>query len=141
MLVQHRIVYVEFASMKVTKKYLIMLGIFIVLCLVAWFIGYSHVEVYPGYKVATLVNLRKINIALREFYEDCSRYPTTDEGLAVLISNPGIKGWRGPYISKSQIPSDPWGHPYYYSLDPSTTSAGWDGIIGTEDDIQDQPSS
>jgi general secretion pathway protein G len=127
--------------MKVTKKNLIMLGIFIVLCLFVWFKWYSHVEVSPVKEVVTQINLRIFNCALREFYEDCSRYPTTEEGLAVLISNPGIKGWRGPYISRSRIPSDQWGHPYYYSLEPSTISAGRDGIIGTKDDIQDQPSS
>jgi general secretion pathway protein G len=42
------------------------------------------------------------------------RYPTTEEGLKVLVEPPsgGDKKWRGPYVK--QIRSDPWGNPYQY---------------------------
>jgi general secretion pathway protein G len=46
---------------------------------------------------------------------DVGRYPTTDEGLASLISAPPTAGakWNGPYLKKG-VPPDPWGHPYQY---------------------------
>lgn len=46
---------------------------------------------------------------------DVGRYPTTDEGLAALLTAPPTAGakWNGPYLKKS-VPPDPWGHPYQY---------------------------
>ncbi len=49
--------------------------------------------------------------------------------------------WHGPYL-QSDIPLDPWGHPYVYQypgkLNPSgydIISMGPDGQLGTADDI------
>jgi general secretion pathway protein G len=51
---------------------------------------------------------------------DIGRYPTQDEGLALLInppSDPDIKPrWHGPYI-EGTVPTDPWSKPYQYSPD------------------------
>ncbi len=46
---------------------------------------------------------------------DVGRYPTTDEGLASLLTAPPSAGakWNGPYLKKG-VPPDPWGHPYQY---------------------------
>ncbi|MGV7210635.1 type II secretion system major pseudopilin GspG [Oxalobacteraceae bacterium A2-2] len=46
---------------------------------------------------------------------DVGRYPTTDEGLAALLTAPPTAGakWNGPYLKKG-VPPDPWGHPYQY---------------------------
>lgn len=67
-----------------------------------------------------------------------SSYPTTDQGLEALVSNPGSsRRWRGPYIEKEKL-NDPWGNPYSYEADGRVfkiTSAGMDQIEGTEDDI------
>jgi hypothetical protein len=36
------------------------------------------------------------------------RFPTTDEGLKVLINNvSGIPGWNGPFLGKKEILLDP----------------------------------
>src|SRR5271170_7025507 len=52
--------------------------------------------------------------ALDIFEADCSRYPTTAEGLEALRTQPsGLKAWKGPYMKK-EIPNDPWGNPYVY---------------------------
>jgi general secretion pathway protein G len=42
------------------------------------------------------------------------RYPTTEEGLKVLVDPPAAeeKKWRGPYISRLNM--DPWQEPYQY---------------------------
>ncbi len=63
-------------------------------------------------------NLRSIQGALSIFREDFARYPTNEEGLHILVENPGSKLWQGPYI-QAEILTDPWGIPYYYELTPS----------------------
>ena len=44
------------------------------------------------------------------------RYPTTEEGLNVLITAPAgdESKWRGPYVK--MLRADPWGNPYQYVL-------------------------
>ena len=67
---------------------------------------------------------------------DVGRYPTTDEGLAALLTAPATAGakWNGPYLKKG-VPPDPWGHPYQYRA-PGTkgefeiVSLGRDGQPG-----------
>ena len=49
---------------------------------------------------------------------DISRWPTEQEGLALLTTKPtnadAARGWAGPYLDES-VPLDPWGQPYQYS--------------------------
>jgi general secretion pathway protein G len=63
-------------------------------------------------------------IAIGLFEQDVGRYPTTDEGLQVLIQNPQVSNWRGPYLQSASIPPDPWGNPYRYAYS-----------FGNEDDV------
>ena len=45
---------------------------------------------------------------------DVGRYPSTDQGLAVLVAKPADEPkWAGPYLSKA-VPKDPWGNDYQY---------------------------
>jgi general secretion pathway protein G len=83
-------------------------------------------------------------IALDLFEQDTGRYPTTEEGLQVLIQDPQIKNWHGPYIKSTSIPLDPWGNQYQYNYPSQLTSseflydiisAGPDGTLGNNDDI------
>lgn len=50
---------------------------------------------------------------------DIGRFPTADEGLALLNASPAdekVKSrWRGPYLD-DKLPPDPWGNPYQYSI-------------------------
>lgn len=52
--------------------------------------------------------------ALALFRFDVGRYPTTEEGLKALVTDPGIDDWSGPYLDKPEIPKDPWGRSYGY---------------------------
>ncbi len=46
------------------------------------------------------------------FEKDNSRFPTTEEGLNALVTNPAnLAEWKRYTDS---IPVDPWGHPYVY---------------------------
>lgn len=52
--------------------------------------------------------------ALDQFRLDMGRYPTTEEGLDVLVTPPSNEpSWGGPYLKKG-VPMDPWGRPYAY---------------------------
>lgn len=82
-----------------------------------------------------------IPLALDLFEMDTGRYPTTEEGLAVLRSGPpDLPNWRGPYLK--QDPMDPWNRLYHYvrpgqknPQDYDLFSLGPDGVEGTSDDI------
>lgn len=52
--------------------------------------------------------------ALDTYRLDMGRYPSTEEGLAALLTRPADNAskWNGPYLKK--IPLDPWGHAYQY---------------------------
>lgn len=78
---------------------------------------------------------------LQKFRLDCDRYPTTEEGLGALTSQPSdATGWKGPYLDR--IPQDPWGQEFVYASpgpisDDSflLTTNGKDHTNGTDDDI------
>jgi general secretion pathway protein G len=60
-------------------------------------------------------DIRGIESALKLYYMDNSRYPTTDQGLEALITRPNdptLRNWRGPYLDK--LPRDPWNNTYLY---------------------------
>ena len=87
----------------------------------------------------------ELESAVERFYIHMDRYPTTEEGLKVLVDPPAgdaSKQWRGPYIK--QLRNDPWGNPYQY-ICPGTHhptsydiwSRGKDGADGGEGDGAD----
>jgi general secretion pathway protein G len=52
--------------------------------------------------------------ALDNYRIDVGRYPTSEEGLAALLTKPASAlKWNGPYLT-NDIPLDPWGHAYLY---------------------------
>ncbi|MBN2895206.1 MAG: type II secretion system major pseudopilin GspG [Campylobacterales bacterium] len=91
----------------------------------------------------TKAQLEMIATALDAFRLDVGRYPSTDEGLAILwAKNSDVKGWSGPYLPK-KVPADAWEHPYMYKFpgnngeDYELLSYGADGAEGGEDDRAD----
>lgn len=52
--------------------------------------------------------------ALDQYRLDTGHYPTTEQGLASLVTKPANEAkWDGPYLKKG-VPADPWGNPYVY---------------------------
>lgn len=80
--------------------------------------------------------------ALRQYRLDVGRYPTTEMGLAALMTRPSNEPrWNGPYMAKA-IPPDPWGKPYLYKSpgehgDFDIVSYGKDGRPGGSGDDAD----
>jgi general secretion pathway protein G len=87
-----------------------------------------------------------LKTSLVRYRIDLGDYPSTNEGLAALLTAPAGKAerWRGPYIEApgNRVPTDPWGEAYRYRF-PGTKnqggydlySVGADKVDGTEDDI------
>jgi general secretion pathway protein G len=93
-----------------------LLVVLVILVLLASIIG-PRVIGYLGSSrtKAAQVQIESLVTALELFHVDVGRYPTSGEGLSVLLKgNADIKGWNGPYITKGEIPPDPWGKPYTY---------------------------
>jgi len=51
--------------------------------------------------------------ALDAYRLDVGSYPSGQEGLEALVTNPGNDKWAGPYLAKA-LPEDPWGNAYHY---------------------------
>jgi general secretion pathway protein G len=88
--------------------------------------------------VAASQDVATIMQALRLYRLDNNRYPTSEQGLAALVTRPSIApapaNWKaGGYLER--LPKDPWGNPYRY-LNPGirgeidVLSFGADGVAG-----------
>jgi general secretion pathway protein G len=89
------------------------------------------------------INLN-IATALKLYELDNGAFPSTEQGLDALLSEPASDPkplrWQGPYLEKE--PVDPWNNRYRYKS-PGTHnpkgydlySVGKDGVEGTEDDV------
>jgi general secretion pathway protein G len=68
---------------------------------------------------------------------DTGRYPTTQEGLRALLTNPGnVSNWNGPYVRGADDIKDPWKNDWIYKSPGEggrpydITSLGADGKEG-----------
>jgi general secretion pathway protein G len=80
------------------------------------------------------LHLKALAKAVERYKADCGDYPAASDGLKALVFNPGVKGWKGPYLQKD-VPLDPWGRPYVYlcpngSTTPEIVSYGAEGKPG-----------
>lgn len=61
---------------------------------------------------------------------DMGDYPSTNEGLAALVTAPtsAADKWHGPYldITGGKLPVDPWGQPYEYRYPGVKNVGGYD---------------
>lgn len=88
-----------------------------------------------------------LGVALDNYRLDNGRYPTTQQGLEALrtepTSEPIPRNWRGPYLRKA-VPLDPWDRPYIYRSPGDENPQGYDlltlgadGVPGGEDEDAD----
>lgn len=85
--------------------------------------------------------IKMLRGALQTMRLDISRFPTAQEGLAMLMRPPAdervARAWAGPYLEDG-VPIDPWNNPYQYAPVPSGEqpitlySLGADGKPGGE---------
>jgi general secretion pathway protein G len=85
-----------------------------------------------------------LGAAVDSFFLDTGRFPTEVESLKALVERPsGTPTWQGPYITKRESLTDPWGHAYRYRVpgkddrEYDIYSLGSDQAEGGEGDAQD----
>jgi general secretion pathway protein G len=84
-------------------------------------------------KKAAIGQVSMLRTALNTFEVDNGRFPTSEEGLQALVSNPGnLTDWKQ---LMDKVPVDPWGHPYVYKL--AADASGFD-VYSCGPDGQDQ---
>ncbi len=87
-----------------------------------------------------------LSTALDLYELDNHQYPTTEQGLASLLTKPTgspvPENWAGPYFKKKRLPKDPWNHDYHYAspgvhntTEYDLASYGKDAKEGGNDDI------
>ena len=91
---------------------------------------------------ATKAQIDALQKSLDQYRLDVGRYPSTEQGLAVLVAKPADEPkWAGPYLSKA-VPKDPWGNEYQYRSpgehgEYDLLSLGKDGRPGGEGEDAD----
>jgi general secretion pathway protein G len=91
-------------------------------------------------RTKAIIDIKAIETALNLYRLDNGGYPSTEQGLEALVTEPttGVipKNWKEEgYLDK--VPKDPWGNPYAY-LSPGLhkefdlESYGADGVDGGE---------
>lgn len=92
---------------------------------------------------AAEIQIDNLSGALDLYRLETGRYPTTEQGLRVLVEAPdGDRSWNGPYIDKRDGLIDPWGEPYKYrypgrQAEFDLYSLGADAAPGGEGENQD----
>lgn len=83
---------------------------------------------------ASRASMKTIEHALKEHYFERGAYPTTAEGIAILVPKKldplPLDGWKRPFAYYSPIPNAPSADKDYTII-----CLGKDAIEGTEDDI------
>ncbi len=123
-----------------------LLVVMVIIGLLAGYVGPKlFAQIGKSEVKATKAQIDALQKALDQYRIDIGRYPSTEQGLAALVTRPADEPrWAGPYLAKA-VPSDPWGRPYQYQApgqhgDYDLLSHGRDGQPGGEGDDADQVS-
>jgi general secretion pathway protein G len=120
-----------------------LLIVLVIVGLLAALVGPTlYQQIKPARQSAARAQIENFATALDAYFIDAGRFPTTQEGLAVLrAKGDGDAKWKGPYLKK-EVPLDPWGNAYVYAAPGRNggyeiVSLGADGREGGEDDDAD----
>jgi len=129
----------------IKRKGFTLIELLVVISIIAMLAALVGPRLFPklgkGKQAAAKAQIELLGQALDQFRLDVGRYPTTEEGLKCLVSNPGIENWDGSYLKKG-LPSDPWGKSFFYQCPGSHAeydlfSYGRDGTQGGEGEDKD----
>jgi general secretion pathway protein G len=95
-----------------------LLVVLVILGLLAGLVGPNVMKYVGSSKIeVTRAQLEDLSAGLDLFKLDVGRYPSSEEGLQVLVEgNDAIPGWNGPYLRKKRVPLDPWNNDYVYAI-------------------------
>jgi len=124
-----------------------LIEIMIVIAIIAGLLAVLGTMAFSRLKEARVstakIQMKAIGQALESYNLACNSYPTTDQGLAALVTKPGADACANwgpePYLKKSQM-LDPWKKEFIYESDGSTfelKSLGEDKKEGGEGNAKD----
>jgi general secretion pathway protein G len=93
-----------------------MLVVITIIALIMSLVGPRVLNYLSESKVkAAKIQIQSFSSALDLLFLDTGRYPSSAEGLNVLVKPAsGMPAWNGPYLKGGSVPNDPWGKPYVY---------------------------
>jgi general secretion pathway protein G len=124
-----------------------MLVVLVIIGLLAGLVGPRLFSKVDQSKVAAAqAQVKLLRGAVESLRLDIGRYPSAEEGLALLARAPAdsrlAERWRGPYLDGA-LPLDPWGRGYQYAIPGADGqpfalySFGGDGKSGGDGDARD----
>jgi len=120
-----------------------LLVVMVIIGLLAGYVGPRYFEQIGKSETKTArAQINALGKALDQYRIDTGSYPSTEQGLAALNTQPAdVSKWEGPYLKKS-VPNDPWDKAYNYRSpgengDYDLFSLGKDGQTGGEKESQD----
>jgi len=92
-----------------------LLVVLVIMGMLAGLVGPRLFGKVDSSKVRTAdTQVKMLKTALQTYRLDVGIYPTSEQGLASLISKPQeAKYWDGPYL-EDELPLDPWKTPFVY---------------------------
>lgn len=115
-----------------------LLVVMVIIGLLAGFVGPKYFSQIGKSEVKVArAQIDALGKALDQYRLDVGYYPTTEQGLASLLTPPpNVARWDGPYLQKG-VPADPWGNPYVFVMpgehaEYDLLSYGKDGMPGGE---------
>lgn len=116
-----------------------LLVVMVIIGLLAAYVGPRYFsQIGKSERSTAKMQIESFGKALDAFRLDTGHYPTTEQGLAALVTKPADEPkWNGSYLAKG-VPLDPWGHAYVYrepgqgGADFDLFSYGKDGQAGGE---------
>jgi general secretion pathway protein G len=135
------------AKKRKSQSGMTLLELLVVLAILALVIGIAAPRVIGYLSKAksdtALLQMRQLVSSLNLYRLDVGRYPSEQEGLQALVTQPASADkWRGPYIDRAEGIKDPWGKIYGYKLpgehgEVDLVTYGADGQPGGEDENRD----
>lgn len=120
-----------------------LLVVMVIIGLLAGYVGPKYfAQIGKSEIKVTQAQISALDKALEQYRLDVGHYPTTEQGLAALMTKPaGEQRWDGPYMQKD-VPLDPWDLPYVFTSpgehgDYDLLSLGKDGQPGGDGEAAD----
>jgi general secretion pathway protein G len=117
-----------------------LLVVMVIIGLLAGYVGPKYFSQIGKSEVKVVrAQIDALGKALDQFRLDIGRYPSTEQGLASLVTRPANEArWDGPYLQKD-VPLDPWGNAYVFIMpgehgEYDLLSYGRDGSPGGDGD-------
>lgn len=120
-----------------------LLVVIVIIGLLAGLVAPRYFETVSKSKVKVArAQMDSIAKALEQYRLEVGTFPTEEQGLDALMTQPaGVKRWQGPYLKK-EVPLDPWNNPYVYKISSNgremdLVSLGADGREGGDGEFKD----